>query len=86
MKTLTIRLPDALVMEIEHESQLRRVSKSDVVRERLHQPRREVREGGSMRALAGDLLGSVRGLPIDLSSHKKTYLPELIRAKKHPRR
>jgi Arc/MetJ-type ribon-helix-helix transcriptional regulator len=85
MKTLTIRLPDALIMEIEHESQSRRVSKSDVVRERL-QPRREVREGGSMRALAGDLLGSVRGLPIDLSSHKKTYLAKLIRAKKHPRR
>ena len=86
MKTLTVRLPDALVREIEHESQSRRISKSDVVRERLYQPQRAVREGGSMRDLAGDLIGSVRGLPADLSSNKKKYLPELIRAKKHHRR
>jgi Arc/MetJ-type ribon-helix-helix transcriptional regulator len=86
MKTLTVRLPDALVTEIEHESQSRRISKSDVVRERLHQPQRAAGAGGSMRDLAGDLLGSVRGLPADLSSNKKKYLPELIRAKKHHRR
>ena len=86
MKTLTVRLPDALVREIEHESQSRRISKSDVVRERLHQPQRATGAGGSMRDLAGDLLGSVRGLPADLSSNKKKYLPELIRAKKHHRR
>ena len=86
MKTLTVRLPDALVTEIEHESQSRRISKSDVVRERLHQPQRATGAGGSMRDLAGDLLGSVRGLPADLSSNKKKYLPELIRAKKHHRR
>ena len=86
MKTLTIRLPDSLATEIEHESQLRRVSKSVVVRERLYQPQRAVREGGSMRDLAGDLIGSVRGLPADLSTNKKKYLPELIRAKKHHRR
>lgn len=35
MKTLTIRLPDVLVKQIEQESQARRVSKSDIVRERL---------------------------------------------------
>jgi hypothetical protein len=35
MKTLTIRLPDVLVKRIEQESQARRVSKSDIVRERL---------------------------------------------------
>ena len=86
MKTLTIRLPDSLVTEIEQESQARRVSKSDVVRERLRQPHRAAREGSSMRDLAGDLIGSVRGLPADLSSNKKKYLPELIRAQKHHRR
>jgi Arc/MetJ-type ribon-helix-helix transcriptional regulator len=86
VKTLTIRLPDSLVTEIEHESQSRRVSKSDVVRERLRQPQRAARTGGSMSDLAGDLIGSVRGLPADLSSNKKKYLPELIRAKKLHRR
>jgi Arc/MetJ-type ribon-helix-helix transcriptional regulator len=85
MKTLTIRLPDSLVVEIEQESQARRVSKSDVVRERLRQPRRDA-PGHSMRDLAGNLIGSVRGLPSDLSSNKKKYLPDLIRAEKHHRR
>ena len=35
MKTLTVRLPEGLVAEIEAESRGRRPSKSDVVRERL---------------------------------------------------
>jgi len=88
MKSLTIRLPDSLVTEIEHESELRRVSKSDVVRERLRHPHRPAAAGASMRELIGDLIGSVRndGLPTDLSSNKKKYLPALIRAKKRHRR
>ena len=92
MKTLTVRLPDALVTQIERESRLRRISKSDVVRERLQerpaQPPAPVPTGGSMRDLIGDLIGSVRddGLPADLSSNKKKYLPELIRAAKRHRR
>lgn len=81
VKTLTIRLPDSLVAEIEHESRSRRISKSDVVRERLRQPAHPARASGSMLALAGDLLGSVHGLPPDLSSNKKKCLPEMIRAK-----
>lgn len=85
MKTLTVRLPVSVVAEIERESQTRRVSKSDVVRERLHQPKPAT--GGSMMDLCGDLLGSVRndGLPADLSSNKKKYLPNFIRAEKHHR-
>jgi Arc/MetJ-type ribon-helix-helix transcriptional regulator len=88
MKNLTVRLPDSLLMEIAHESQSRRVSKSDVVRERLRQPHPQAAPGGSMRDLIGDLIGSVRndGLPADLSSNKKKYLPALIRAKKRHRR
>ena len=35
LKTLTVRLPDVLVRRIEQESLVRRVSKSDIVRERL---------------------------------------------------
>jgi Arc/MetJ-type ribon-helix-helix transcriptional regulator len=34
MKTLTVRLPEVLVAQIEAESRDRKVSKSDVVRER----------------------------------------------------
>jgi hypothetical protein len=88
VKTLTVRLTDALAAEIEHESRSRRVSKSDVVRERLRQPRPADSAGASMRDLIGDLIGAVRddGLPADLSSNKKKYLPELIRAAKRHRR
>jgi|HubBroStandDraft_6_1064221.scaffolds.fasta_scaffold418118_3 hypothetical protein len=87
MKTLTVRLPDAIVSEIEHESRSRRVSKSDIVRERLRQPQ-PTATGGGMRGLIGDFIGSIRndGLPADLSSNKKKYLPALIRAKKRHRR
>ena len=35
MKSLTIRLPDALARRLEEESLARRVSKSDIVRQRL---------------------------------------------------
>jgi len=86
MKTLTIRLPDSLVADIEQESQARRVSKSDVVRERLRPPHRVAGKRGTMREMIGDLIGSVSGLPADLSSNKKKYLPALIRAKKLHRR
>ena len=74
MKTLTVRLPEALVMEIEAESRSRKLSKSDVVRERLSlSARRHRRRLGSFDAIS-DLIGSVRGLPSDLSAKKKEHL------------
>ena len=80
MKTLTVRLPVKMASEIEAESRLRKVSKSDVVRERLGQ----YKTAGplSMKNLLGDLIGSVGGLPVDLSSNKKKYLSKFIHAKK----
>ncbi len=74
MKTLTVRLPEALVAQIETELRRRQLSKSDIVRERL------VRGSDgpapsppSLEAIA-DLIGSVSGLPADLSARKKHYL------------
>ncbi len=72
MKTLTVRLPETLVADIEAESRERRRSKSDVVRERLALVRR-ARSGPVPPAIA-DLVGSVGGLPVDLSRRKKSYL------------
>jgi Arc/MetJ-type ribon-helix-helix transcriptional regulator len=74
MKTLTVRLPEPLVADIEEESRSRKISKSDVVRERLQlAPRLRRRRIASLNAIA-DLVGSVDGLPSDLTGHKKAYL------------
>ncbi len=75
MKTLTVRLPEKVVAEIEAESRQRRVSKSDIVRERLEQPYRvSARNKVNTLDLIGDLIGSVKGLPPDLSSRTNYYL------------
>ncbi len=74
MKSLTVRLPEPLVADIEAESRGRKISKSDVVRERLETaPRLRRRRTASLNAIA-DLVGSVEGLAADLSARKKDYL------------
>ena len=73
VKTLTVRLPEPLVAEIEAESRGRGISKSDVVRERLQRIDRRRRGVSSVQAVA-DLIGSVNGLPADLSARTKSYL------------
>jgi Arc/MetJ-type ribon-helix-helix transcriptional regulator len=74
MKTLTVRLPETLVAEIEAESRGRKVSKSDVVRERLRLGAGARRRQSSALHAIGDLIGSVEGLPADLSRRKKAHL------------
>lgn len=74
MKTLTVRLPETVVAEIEAESRRRKLSKSDVVRERLagaEKPRQ--RRPALLEAIA-DVVGSVDRLPRDLSARSKRYL------------
>ncbi len=72
MKTITVRLPEPLVAEIEAESRMRQMSKSDVVRERLQSAGKSL-PPASLQGIA-DLIGSVDGLPPDLSARKKWYL------------
>jgi hypothetical protein len=73
MKTLTVRLPESLVAQIEAESRQRKLSKSDIVRERLSRADGERRAPATFEAIA-DLVGSVDGLPPDLAARKKHYL------------
>ena len=73
MKTLTVRLPEDLIAQIEAESQRRRLSKSDVVRERLTTRRSRGNRSTLLDAVA-DIIGSVDELPSDLSARKKKYL------------
>ena len=84
MKTLTVRLPEPLVADIEAESRGRKISKSDVVRERLERGPRQRRHAASLDAIA-DLIGSVDGLPTDLTARKKEYLRKTGYGQKRPR-
>jgi Arc/MetJ-type ribon-helix-helix transcriptional regulator len=84
MKTLTVRLPEPLVADIEAESRGRKISKSDVVRERLEIGPRKRRRTASLNAIA-DLIGSVNNLPSDLTARKKRYLRDTGYGQKRPR-
>jgi len=74
MKTLTVRLPEPLAAEIEAEARGRKLSKSDIVRERLEQAPGAPRQGSTPSSAIADLIGSVDGLRADLSKRKKHYL------------
>ena len=85
MQILSLRLPGSLLAEIESESRLRGISKSAVVRERLETERLTRRRATSLNSIA-DLIGSVDGLPADLSVRKKDYLRATRSNKKRTRR
>lgn len=84
MKTLTVRLPEPLVAQIDAESRERNVSKSDIVRERLQAGARTGRRQSAFDGIA-DLVGSVEGLPVDLSARKKDHLKAGGYGRKRPR-
>jgi Arc/MetJ-type ribon-helix-helix transcriptional regulator len=84
MKTLTVRLPDDLAAQIEAESRERKVSKSDVIRDRLTMAGSQRRRIAAREAIA-DLIGSVKGLPTDLSARTKDYLRATGYGRKRPR-
>ena len=85
MKTLTVRLPEPLVAEIESESRGRKCSKSDIVRARLQRGARAARRQSTPLDAIADLIGSVEGLPADLSMRKKHYLKATGYGQKPPR-
>ncbi len=74
VKTLTVRLPEPLAAQIEAESLGRKISKSDVVRERLQLAAGPAGWRAAPLEAIADLVGSVDGLPADLSARKKRYL------------
>jgi len=74
MKTLTVRLPEALVAQIEAESRERKLSKSDVVRERLSRAGPADQKLPASYLAIADLIGSVKSGPADRSSRVKRYL------------
>jgi Arc/MetJ-type ribon-helix-helix transcriptional regulator len=72
MKVMTVRLPDSMAAEIEAESRVRNISKSDIVRERID--KNEKARTGGLLALVEDLIVADEELPRDLSARTKYYL------------
>ena len=83
MKTLTIRLPDVLARRVEQESLTRRVSKSEIVRERLATlPLLPPQEGGMRDILEESWAAEVPAQARRFRSPHKQRLADIIRAKK----
>jgi hypothetical protein len=69
MRPLTIKMPKPLEERLDQLARRRGVSRSALVREALEAY--VARPGASALDLAGDLVGSLDGLPADLSTNPK---------------
>ena len=81
MTTVSLKLPESLLREIEQEAATRGVPKSAVIRDSLERTLRKGRKAKkrlSCLDLMGDLVGHFEGPP-DLSTNKQ-YLTEAILA------
>ena len=72
MKTLSLKLPDALARELEARAESERTTKSAILREALtgYLTQAPPARSGSFLTLAGSLVGSLEG-PGDLSYDKR---------------
>jgi hypothetical protein len=70
MKTLTVRVPDALFAEIVGAAKARNVPKSEIVRERLARKPTAAKRS-SLWSTMEDLVIEADALPTDLSSNRK---------------
>jgi predicted transcriptional regulator len=74
MRTISLKLPDDLLAELEREARTRRITKSVLVRESVEAALRgRPRRAASCYDLARDLAGTVKGLPRDLA-HDPKYM------------
>lgn len=73
MKTLVAKIPERLFNEIATEAKIRKVSRSEIIRERLDAVGTKQ---STVKEAMGDLIGSSTDgrLPSDLSARKKHYL------------
>ncbi|MBI3207354.1 MAG: ribbon-helix-helix protein, CopG family [Candidatus Solibacter usitatus] len=69
MRTISLKLPDHLLAQLDQHAKARRVTKSWVIREGLAKVLNEKPRAGrpSCHDLAMDLAGSIKGLPEDLA-------------------
>jgi len=73
VRTISLRLPENLLVQLDTEAKARRLTKSALVRKGLEQVlRKQSPVGkGSCYELARDLAGSVKGLPADLAENPR---------------
>ena len=88
MTTVSLKLPEVLLREIEQEAATRGVARSAIIRdciERTLQKKRKPKRQASCLDLIGDWVGSFHG-PRDLSTNRR-YLTEAIaaRARRRPK-
>ena len=84
MTTISLKLPLALLCEVEQEAQARRVGKSAIIRdciERALRNSRRPKPSATCLDLMGTWVGSFRG-PRDLSSNRR-HLTEAISKRAH---
>jgi ABC-type amino acid transport substrate-binding protein len=74
MTTLTVKIPEALERSIAIAARRERVTKSELVRRAMAKYVAQAGENYKFQSaldLAGDLIGSVRGAPVDLATNAK---------------
>jgi hypothetical protein len=71
MRTISLKLPDSLLAQLDKEATSRRVTKSRIIRESLELALHKQPRGrpASCYDLASDLAGTVKGLPEDLATN-----------------
>ncbi len=71
MQTISLKLPDSLLAQLDGEAKARRVTKSSIVRESLEKALHKTPAAGEVSCydLARDLAGTMRGLPEDLAKN-----------------
>ena len=70
MRTITLKLPDHLADRLDQSAADGNTTRSAVVRAALEKSLGEEKAGtGSCFDLAGDLVGSIQGLPADLATN-----------------
>lgn len=73
MRTISLKLPDDLLSQLDREAKARRVTKSALVRGSLEMALRKASPTGKVSCydLARDLAGAVKALPRDLAVHPR---------------
>ncbi len=72
MQTISLRLPDDLVADLEREAKARRVTKTSLIRESLETAlRSKSGKPVSCYDLSKDLIGKFKGAPKDLATNPK---------------